>query len=51
MLQTKFTMPGIDYSISNERMGEETFGGKCLHLIEEGKLNPYQTVQCFVFHS
>ncbi|XP_060599653.1 uncharacterized protein LOC132753225 [Ruditapes philippinarum] len=37
---------GIDYSISNNRTGEKTFGGKSLHSIEESGLNPYQKVIC-----
>ncbi|KAI0980794.1 hypothetical protein GJ496_004328 [Pomphorhynchus laevis] len=35
---------GIDYTLSNIETGRKTFGGKCLHTIDENILNPYQEV-------
>ena len=35
---------GIDFSASNKTNGEKTYGGKCLHDIDEGNPNPYMRV-------
>jgi E3 ubiquitin-protein ligase RGLG len=35
---------GIDYTISNLETGKESFGGRSLHHIQPGLLNPYQNV-------
>ncbi|XP_053389865.1 copine family protein 1-like [Mercenaria mercenaria] len=35
---------GIDYTMSNNNQGANTFGGKSLHAISEGFINPYQKV-------
>jgi len=35
---------GVDYTGSNEFQGKTTFGGRCLHHIDEYELNPYQKV-------
>ena len=35
---------GIDYTISNLETGKHSFNGLSLHHIEEGLLNPYQSV-------
>ncbi|CAM4753657.1 unnamed protein product [Rotaria magnacalcarata] len=35
---------GIDYTISNLETGKHSFNGHSLHHIEEGLLNPYQSV-------
>ncbi|KAL8574786.1 hypothetical protein ACOMHN_035329 [Nucella lapillus] len=39
---------GIDYTGSNYMQGKKTFGGKCLHHITAGELNPYQQVICIL---
>lgn len=36
---------GIDYTISNLETGKHSFNGLSLHHIEEGLLNPYQSVR------
>lgn len=36
---------GIDYTISNLETGRDSFNGYSLHHIEEGMLNPYQSVR------
>lgn len=36
---------GIDYTISNLETGKSSFNGLSLHHIEEGLLNPYQSVR------
>ena len=35
---------GIDYTVSNLETGKRSFNGLSLHHIEEGLLNPYQSV-------
>jgi E3 ubiquitin-protein ligase RGLG len=35
---------GIDYTASNQTQGRKSFGGKSLHHIQNGELNPYQQV-------
>ncbi len=35
---------GIDYTISNLETGKHSFNGLSLHHIQEGLLNPYQSV-------
>lgn len=35
---------GVDFTKSNTWTGEKSFGGKSLHEVEEGKMNPYQRV-------
>jgi len=35
---------GVDFTASNRYQGEKTFGGKCLHHIQQGLDNPYQQV-------
>jgi hypothetical protein len=36
---------GIDYTISNLETGKHSFNGLPLHHIQEGSLNPYQSVR------
>ena len=36
---------GIDYTISNLETGKYSFNGLSLHHIEEGLMNPYQSVR------
>ncbi len=36
---------GIDYTISNLETGKNSFRGLSLHHIQEGLLNPYQSVR------
>jgi len=36
---------GIDYTISNLETGKHSFNGLSLHHIQEGLLNPYQSVR------
>jgi hypothetical protein len=38
-------MFGIDYTISNLETGKESFHGLSLHNIQDGLLNPYQSVR------
>ncbi len=38
---------GIDYTISNLETGKNSFGGRSLHNIEAGLLNPYQNVRSY----
>ena len=39
---------GIDYTISNLETGKNSFNGLSLHSIQEGLLNPYQSVRLIV---
>lgn len=32
----------IDFTMSNMQQGRKTFGGRSLHMIEDGLFNPYQ---------
>ena len=36
---------GIDYTISNLETGKQSFNSLSLHHIQEGLLNPYQSVR------
>jgi E3 ubiquitin-protein ligase RGLG len=41
---------GIDYTISNLETGKNSFNGLSLHHIEQGLLNPYQSVSIIIQH-
>ncbi len=41
---------GVDFTASNEYQGENTFGGKSLHSMSAGTLNPYQQVNIRSFY-
>lgn len=40
---------GIDYTISNLETGKHSFNGLSLHHIQDGLLNPYQSVRVHSF--
>jgi E3 ubiquitin-protein ligase RGLG len=41
-LESSNLIIGVDFTKSNVWTGAKTFGNKCLHSVERGKLNPYQ---------
>jgi len=43
-LESSNLIIGVDFTKSNEWTGKVTFGGKCLHSLQEGVMNPYQRV-------
>jgi len=43
-LESSNLIIGVDFTKSNEWTGKNTFGGRCLHALDSGGLNPYQRV-------
>jgi len=43
-LESSNLIIGVDFTKSNEWTGKNTFGGKCLHALDTGGMNPYQRV-------
>eukprot|EP00210_Caulerpa_lentillifera_P000959 g927.t1 len=41
-LESVHLIVGIDFTKTNERTGKKSFGGKCLHCLEEEKMNFYE---------
>ena len=43
-LESSDLIVGVDFTKSNTWQGKQTFGGKCLHALDQGGGNPYQKV-------
>jgi len=43
-LESSNLIIGVDYTISNQQAGKNTFGGKSLHCCDPGVMNPYMQV-------